>query len=100
MSSYKWESEDAAIIPRLAAIVEKEQPIDEILKIVRKYKTGISREKLLLVLKRSGYQEKVMHQLAYFGLIVAAGDGGSSYHITEKGRRVLEACKQSNCRNL
>ena len=81
------------LISRLAAVVKKDELIERILKIVRKYENGINHERLVMMLTKFGYREKVMEQVCYLGLIAQTNDGGSFYHITEKGCEVLEACK-------
>lgn len=85
--------EDNGVITRFAAVIEKEEPMKKILKIVQKNKNGISGIKLERMLNKWGYREKVIHQLIYLGLIAEAIDGVSHYYITENGRRVLEICK-------
>lgn len=81
-------------VSRLAAVVKKEEPIERILKVVRKNENGINHERLVMILNNLGYREKVLQQLNYLGLIVEGNDDrGSFYHITEKGCEVLEACK-------
>jgi hypothetical protein len=85
--SYK-EYEDTAIISRLAAVIEKEEPMKRILTVVSKYKNGTSTKMVLTMLNKWGYLEKVMHQAKYLGLIAETNDG-SFYYITEKGCKVL-----------
>lgn len=94
MSSLVTEPEHGVMIARLAAVVKKEEPIEGILKIVRKYENGIRHEKLLMMLNKLGYPVKVIRQLTYLGLIAQTNaDGRSFYRITEKGCEVLEAYK-------
>ena len=45
-----------------------------------------------MILMKRGYQEKVIGQLTYLGLIAETNDGGSFYSLTEMGYKVLEAC--------
>jgi predicted transcriptional regulator len=92
MDSYEKESENPIVISRFAAVIEKEEPMKKILKIVRNYKNGINGIKLERMLNKWGYRKKVMYQLIYLGLIAEAIDGTSLYSITEKGCKVLEAC--------
>jgi len=84
------EYEDAGIISRLAAVIEKEEPMKRILTVVRKYKNGISTKRALTMLNKWGYLEKVMHQAKYLGLVAETNDG-SFYYITEKGCKVLDS---------
>jgi hypothetical protein len=85
--------EHCGAITRFAAVIEKEEPMKKILKIVLKNKDGISGIKLKRMLNKWGYREKVIHQLICLGLIAETIDGASLYYITENGRRVLEVCK-------
>ena len=78
------------MISRFAAIIEKEEPLEKMLNIVQKHKNGISRKKFVIMLNKWGYEDKVMRQLAYLGLIAEDYDGELFYSITEKGRKVLE----------
>jgi predicted transcriptional regulator len=89
--------EDAYVISRLVAVIEKEEPMERILKNVRKHKNSISTKRLLTTLNKWRYLEKVMHQLKYLGLIAETNDGGSFYYITEKGRKVLDAMVSQSC---
>ena len=84
--------EDAVTMSRIATVIKKEEPLERILKIVRKCENGIDHEKLVMILMKRGYQEKVIGQLTYLGLIAETNDGGSFYSITEMGYKVLEAC--------
>jgi predicted transcriptional regulator len=82
------------LVSRLAAVIEKDELTERILKKVRKYEYGINHAKLVKLLTKSRYQEKVMQQLVYLGLVVQTNDEcGCFYHITEKGCKVLDACK-------
>ena len=76
----------------LLPIVQKEEPMGKMLMIVRKHKNGVNKRKLVTILMKRGYREKVIGQLTYLGLIAESNDGGSFYSITEKGCKVLVAC--------
>ncbi len=86
------ECDNARTVWKFAAIVQKEEPMEKMLMIVRKHKNGVNKRKLVTILMKRGYREKVIGQLTYLGLIAESNDGGSFYSITEKGCKVLVAC--------
>lgn len=78
------------MISRFAAIIENEEQLEKMLSIVQKYKNGITLEKIVMILNKLGYREKVMQQLTYLGLIEEGNDArGSFRRMTEKGVKVL-----------
>ena len=89
--------DSAALITRLANVVAKEGPLQHTLKIVNKHKNGIDRKELERFTMNCGYAQKLIDQAVYFGLIVQSENVDSNSislcHLTEKGLKVLKACK-------
>jgi predicted transcriptional regulator len=61
------------------------------LALLQKHKNGMSRKELEGILDSKEFRMKNIHQLIHMGLVRQTD---SSYYITGKGSRVLEACRR------
>lgn len=88
--------ESSRIVERLGSVVAKEESIQRMLKLIKKHRSGIRQEELVRIIKNWGYRQKLIHQAIYFGIISETKgdelDDDISYHITEKGIKVLQFC--------
>ena len=93
------EFEDATIISRLACIVAKEEPIQRMLRLIQKHRYGIPTKELVRIITVWRYRQTLINQAIYFGLlsqtkkVYSESENDSLYHLTERGSKVLIACK-------
>lgn len=90
------ELESAAIISRLAQMVAKEESIHCVLKAIHEYGSGVPSEELSQIITDLGYSSSLINQIIYYGFISRSKYSKlcnrSTYHLTEKGVEVLQAC--------
>ena len=69
-----------------------------VLRIVEKHRNGINKKELLQIIKARRYRQTLIDQVIYFGFISETIEDvlehRLSYHLTEKGSKVLDACKK------
>lgn len=93
----KNEFGSVTIISTLAAVLAKEEQMQSVLRIVEKHRNGINKKELLPIIKARRYRQTLIDQVIYFGFISQTIDvleHRLSYHLTEKGSKVLDACKK------
>lgn len=92
------EFESGAIISRFAHMVAKDESIHCLLKAIHEYGSGIPNEEVSQIITDLGYPPSLIHQVIYYGFISQAKNAKLcntiSYHLTEKGLEVLEACEE------
>lgn len=98
------EFEDAIIISRVACVVDKEEPMQRMLRLLQKHRHGIPTKELVRIISGWRYRQALINQAIYFGLIleinmVESNDGLFCY-LTKKGFKVLETCKNTRNSNL
>ena len=94
----KNELDSVTIISTLAAVLAKEEQMQSVLRIVEKHRNGINKKELLQIIKARRYRQTLIDQVIYFGFISETIEDvlehRLSYHLTEKGSKVLDACKK------
>ena len=93
------ELDSVTIISTLAAMLAKEEQMQSVLRIVEKHRNGINKKELLQIIKTRRYRQILIDQVIYFGFISETIEDvlermTISYHLTEKGSKVLDACKK------
>lgn len=79
-------------------MVSKEESIHCVLKAVQEYGFGVTKEVLTQIITDLNYSTSLINQLIYYGFISRAKNAKlsnrSTYHLTEKGFEVLQACEK------
>lgn len=87
-SNPRFLTDEVTISRFVIAVVQKEESMLNALALLQKHKNGMSKKEL----EGKGFRMKYVHQLMHVGLVRQTTN--SSFHITGRGFKVLEACKR------